>query len=367
MVRQFDQRTLFTAPGLDARRQAARPRAAREVRREAREDGAQVRVMLIAIRHDLEPPVYLGPHMLQRLQALLAAPEAATAAATVTHQVATTNESQPAEAPVSYLSAGFQSARFLPPMQESMQNGQNGQDGPRALQPRLVRGDILSDSAGRLYERCGPQIKPLHRLASGPRGEVLELLPLASPVAAADAPRQFQRMFADRGRRRGIRPHVTPQPTLEVRPTETFARPATAPSSLKPPKPEAPTSVAQASAEAAPLNTSIPAEWNQPWEFRLSREEVLYDLQQEAAGRSSLVNALRQLKRRWNQPTALRKWQSLLAGESLEEQLWKVRPPAGQGAHPQVRDWAQQTLALAGYDARVMLLEWEIFWRRKAR
>src|SRR5262249_58172094 len=41
--------------------------------------------------------------------------------------------------------------------------------------PRLVQGEILSDDDGRYYEKIGRHIRPLQRLFSGPRGEVLEL------------------------------------------------------------------------------------------------------------------------------------------------------------------------------------------------
>src|SRR5262249_56189058 len=44
-----------------------------------------------------------------------------------------------------------------------------------ALRPRLVQGEILSDDDGRLYEKVGRRIRPLQRLFSGRRGEVLEL------------------------------------------------------------------------------------------------------------------------------------------------------------------------------------------------
>jgi hypothetical protein len=61
----------------------------------------------------------------------------------------------------------------------------------------------------------------------------------------------------------------------------------------------------------------------------------------------------------------LRKWQILLCGKGFDEQLWAVRPPDGGLTHRAVRQWAARTLELAGYQPGVMLLEWEIFWRRK--
>jgi len=46
---------------------------------------------------------------------------------------------------------------------------------------RKVRGEILSDEGGRLYEKVGRQIRPIHQLASGPFGEVIDLVPAVEP------------------------------------------------------------------------------------------------------------------------------------------------------------------------------------------
>src|SRR5215470_5261332 len=58
---------------------------------------------------------------------------------------------------------------------------------PRALPPptrgvvhhRQVRGEILSDEGGLLYEKVGRQIRPIHQLASGRFGEVIDIVPTA--------------------------------------------------------------------------------------------------------------------------------------------------------------------------------------------
>jgi hypothetical protein len=102
----------------------------------------------------------------------------------------------------------------------------------------------------------------------------------------------------------------------------------------------------------------IPERWIKPWEFQISREEAMYDMQLKPSFRST-VAALFGNRRSW------RKWQALLAGKSLDEQLWAVRPPEGRLAQPSVREWARRTLAQAGYDENAMVAEWEIFWRRK--
>jgi hypothetical protein len=59
------------------------------------------------------------------------------------------------------------------------------------------------------------------------------------------------------------------------------------------------------------------------------------------------------------------RWQVLLFDRTPDDQLWAVRPPAGAFAHRALRQWAHETLRLAGYDPDVMLVEWEIYWRRK--
>jgi hypothetical protein len=58
---------------------------------------------------------------------------------------------------------------------------------------RAVRGEILSDESGRLFEKLGHQIRPLHQLASGPFGEVIDLVPSEQPrppmIGPPSAPR----------------------------------------------------------------------------------------------------------------------------------------------------------------------------------
>jgi hypothetical protein len=49
--------------------------------------------------------------------------------------------------------------------------------GTSQIHRRAVRGEILSDKSGRLFEKLGRQIHPLHQLASGPSGEVIDLVP----------------------------------------------------------------------------------------------------------------------------------------------------------------------------------------------
>lgn len=118
-------------------------------------------------------------------------------------------------------------------------------------------------------------------------------------------------------------------------------------------------------APAVSLKTGIPSQSVKPCEFRRSREEVLLEL---VASRS-WSGRFRAGLRRWFSTRAfnraLRTWQVQLAGKSPEEQLWSVRPPDDALDHPFVREWAERTLEAAGYDARLMRFEWEMFWRRK--
>jgi hypothetical protein len=110
---------------------------------------------------------------------------------------------------------------------------------------------------------------------------------------------------------------------------------------------------------------TIPERYLKPWEFRLSREDVLYEMnvrQRFAGPLSRLLHAIAGLFRGWGE---YRRWQILLQDRTAEEQLWAVRPPRDSLTSPAVRAWAKQTLCLAGADAEAMLPEWEIFWRRK--
>jgi hypothetical protein len=115
---------------------------------------------------------------------------------------------------------------------------------------------------------------------------------------------------------------------------------------------------------AASLKDHIPGRFIKEFEFKISREEALYDMH----ARPTIGARIRML---WNKLRVLRtrhetlKWQALLAGRTFDEQLWLVRPPADMLTDAVVRDWALKTLAVGGYDAEKMITEWEIFWRRK--
>lgn len=178
-------------------------------------------------------------------------------------------------------------------------------------------------------------------------------------------------------------PPAPPAPTAPCRPTAEVAPPAVAPETA-PPTPAAPltgaatlwlTSAANPAAPAPPkpsvlpgnaaAKTAIPAAFVKSSEFLLTREEALFDLLRSRSWLGRLRVGLRRWFAAWGGRHELRLWQVRLQGKDPDEQLWAVRPPPGGTQHPLVRAWAERTLEAAGYQARPMLSEWEIFWRRK--
>jgi hypothetical protein len=137
-----------------------------------------------------------------------------------------------------------------------------------------------------------------------------------------------------------------------------------------PPKTVEPLAVAQPSSNTrasvpATLKTAIPECFVKPWEFQISREEALYDFSCASTFPGWLNGKLRRLIHCLAFRRELRRWQVLLSGKSIDEQLWSVRPPRGGMTHRLVLAWARNAIELAGYDRRNMLTEWQIFWRRK--
>ena len=114
----------------------------------------------------------------------------------------------------------------------------------------------------------------------------------------------------------------------------------------------------------APKRTSVPESYLKPWELVRSREEAVYEMALEAVATGPLRRLFARLRRCFGGGRDARRWRALLEGKTAEEQLWTVRPPCGP-LDAEVKSWAQRTLDEAGYDARTMLREWEIYWRRK--
>jgi hypothetical protein len=347
---------------------------------------------------------------------------------------------------------------------------------------RRLQGEILCDSAGRLYEKVGHFVQPIHQLVAGPSGEILDLAPRTyrPPVhdvsddeeqPVIDVPTQTSRRGSDNpanaGRTSDADLHTSDWRTLsEVRtPILTFGEFKTvlAPQLANPTRlrdthrlscrasvyescrkqrvetlaadvpgctvgqllplgaglaarlgladllPQLRTPQAQrepgvvlagdrvvrlevlndptvarvqtyespphTGAGTAPVpgssavrrpsqGTTIPERYVLPWQFALSRDEAIYDLNLEAT-RSRLRSWLTSLWHAATRRRELKKWQSLVNGRSLDDQLWAVRPPGDSVSNPAIREWARRMLEAAGYDASAMLFEWDVYWRRK--
>ena len=346
----------------------------------------------------------------------------------------------------------------------------------RPVRHRAVRGEILSDEAGRLYEKLGRQIRPLHQLASGPFGDVIDLVPAQQPPEIRNPPVDkketaganeskfvpvkevakkpetvgYRKLFADPGQWRVLwwgefKEILSPQLAhperlrdsyrlpcyvqvietereisiselaeiyksdvrqarlyfltdetaakldlvLPLRPAPQQNSPRT-PNTLLPhervfrlivandpttdianSKSKLQTSSTQTAVNASEtgatltsLKCAIPPRFVKEWEFKISRDEALYDMNARSTLGGLVVRIgrrLRVIKRR----NEFNKWQVLLTGKDTDEQLWAVRPPQGRLADLLVRDWARKTLELGGYDSNKMIIEWEIFWRRR--
>src|SRR6266705_424607 len=72
--------------------------------------------------------------------------------------------------------AGYETPHLLPLALPQVAGFPNHYD--PELHQRVVQGEILSDESGKLYEKLGRQIRPIHQLASGPFGELIDLVPV---------------------------------------------------------------------------------------------------------------------------------------------------------------------------------------------
>jgi len=139
---------------------------------------------------------------------------------------------------------------------------------------------------------------------------------------------------------------------------------AARPSTEQPPEHSEPRG-SDAPDQARRTGRTIPPALVKPWEFKASREEVLYQVGRTPGPVSIVRTWLDRIVARLGGRADRRRWEDLRSGKSLDEQLWSVRPPSGAFTDRGVRAWAARTLEAAGYDAGTMLFEWEIFWRRK--
>lgn len=128
-------------------------------------------------------------------------------------------------------------------------------------------------------------------------------------------------------------------------PTRTAARPVRVP-----PPPSGP-------------KNQVPECYQAPFAFLMSREEAEGLL--EKSGEKNWRTRIRQWLERGERREDFAGWKRRLEGEDGESRLWKVRPPRGELASREVCEWAAMALRQAGYDATVMLREWQIYWTRK--
>jgi hypothetical protein len=201
---------------------------------------------------------------------------------------------------------------------------------------------VAIEELAKIYKSESKQQTPLYMLTDELAAKLDLALPLR-PVPSSDVQRAPNTLLPHE---RVFRLVPANDPTIDVTPAKSKSTPP--------------------AVEKAPptLKTTIPTSFIKEWEFKLSREEATYDMNAKPAIGTLLRRACRRL-RFIDTRKEFRKWQTLLAGKSSDEQLWTVRPPKGSLADSFVRIWVKRTLELAGYDSQKMILEWEIFWRRR--
>jgi hypothetical protein len=75
------------------------------------------------------------------------------------------------------------------------------------------------------------------------------------------------------------------------------------------------------------LKKSIPESMIKPWEFQLTRDEVLYDMNVAKPFAGFLASLALRLKSLIGHRAEMKKWQVLLSGKRADEQLWAIRQP----------------------------------------
>jgi 4-hydroxy-tetrahydrodipicolinate reductase len=102
------------------------------------------------------------------------------------------------------------------------------------------------------------------------------------------------------------------------------------------------------------LRFAIPQPYLKPWEMPVSREEAVYAMNVSSRFGNPLVRLVRRAVGQLVGGADRRRWRTMLAGRSLDDQLWAVRPPYGAFSCAAMRRWAGDTLRLAGYDAEIV-------------
>ena len=137
--------------------------------------------------------------------------------------------------------------------------------------------------------------------------------------------------------------------------------PRPAPVEAKPPAPVMPREDPAPTATA--VRTAIPPRFLLSPDFKLTREEALFDMTVAASARGPF-EAIRRIARTFLRRGQLERWRALLDGRERDEQLWQVRPPLVALTDRGSREWVRRALTLGGYDTEHMLREWELYWRR---
>jgi hypothetical protein len=148
------------------------------------------------------------------------------------------------------------------------------------------------------------------------------------------------------------------EPAPAKLPVVASAPPAPQPIVIPRPEPAPP-------APSAPLvRTEIPPRFLTTPDFKLTREEALFDMA-VAATRRGPIEAIKRFAGTFSRRGGLERWRALLDGHERDEQLWQVRPPHAALTDRRSRDWVRRALTLGGYDTEHMLREWELYWRRR--
>lgn len=188
--------------------------------------------------------------------------------------------------------------------------------------------------------------------------EIAAKLDLVLPLRPAPQPSGRRSPNTLAAHERVFRLLAANDPTIDVATLKSKQSPVSKPENTEKAKTVEPT------AGGVSVKQEIPSRFVKDWEFRISREEAIYDLNAKPTIGRMIGNFFRRL-RVVKARNEINKWQTLLAGRNGDDQLWAVRPPAGMLAHPFVCCWANRALDLAGYNSQLMFREWQIFWGRK--
>jgi hypothetical protein len=115
---------------------------------------------------------------------------------------------------------------------------------------------------------------------------------------------------------------------------------------------------------ASVIRKEIPPRFLTTPDFKLTREEALFDMAVAATTRGP-IEAIKRIAGTFSRRRELERWRALLDGHERDEQLWQVRPPHAALTDRRSKDWARRALTLGGYDTEHMLREWELYWRRR--